>query len=111
MMRIATTVAVCVIASTVLANAAWAQDSSTCPPTTNVAVSHVGGKSYTLRITAKNNCTCRISFQACSTAPKPRCKAGPIDAGQTRDFSVVTTVSDPKANFNWKCVPVKGKRR
>ena len=103
MTRIAAAFAFSLVATLFAPSHLSAQDSSACPPTTSVSVSHIGPKTYTLKITARNNCSCRIFFQACSTAGKRACKGGLIPASQSRDFSVVTTASDTKANFNWRC--------
>jgi hypothetical protein len=106
MVRFATAVAASVVVlAAVSTSAVSAVDSSLCPPVTSVKLTHVSAKTYKMQISARNTCSCRIRFQYCShNKPRPdRCGNGWIRPGETKQFSVTTTVADGKAHYHWRC--------
>jgi len=80
-----------------------AQDSSSCPPATSVRVVSLSPKTYKMRISAKNTCTCRIYFKICSPENPKRCTGGRMGSGETREFMIDTTRPDGKADYTWRC--------
>jgi hypothetical protein len=95
-----------------MAVAKAAQDNaSSCPPATSVRVVKVNGTAYTMQISARNTCTCRISFEACSSdEPKPCCDSIEIGPGQTGQLVVLTYLPYGKADYHWRCSGRRSRR-
>jgi hypothetical protein len=110
MMRFAAAVALSVVSSMAVAKAAE-DNSSSCPPATRVQVVKVSATAYTMQISARNTCTCPISFEACSSdEPKPCCDSIEIGPGQTGQLAVVTYLPNGKADYHWRCSRGRSRR-
>jgi hypothetical protein len=56
-----------------------------------------------MQISAKNTCTCSISFEACSSDAKPCCDSIEIGPGQTGHVVVLTYLAEGKTDYHWQC--------
>jgi hypothetical protein len=107
MTRLSAAILAGVVALVAIAGTAIAyEDSSRCPPTTSVEVTGVksDGKFYELRVSATNNCRCKLCFTACSRGKSNAgCESVWIEPRKTEQVYVITPASEGAADFKWLC--------